>query len=464
MVVIEWFSQMINALGPVVVLPLVVAALGLLFGQKPAAAVRSGLLLAIGFMGIFLMVDLMAAEVSGIGQSFAERTGTGLDIIDVGWPTAASISFSTAIGSLIIPLGIIVNILLLVAGITDTLSVDIWGYWHMAFVGTLVQFTTGSLALGIFASVISIVITLLIADWSAPLLQHHFGMKGVSFPNLATGSFMLAAVPFAVIINRFDFLKNLDLNPRRIEKSIGILGEPVMLGFIIGTGLAFAAGYPAERILTTGITIAAVMVLMPKMVEVLMDGLIPVAEASQVAMARRFPKRKFYIGIDPAVLARDPSVIASGLLMVPVFMMVAIALAPFGNRTLPFIDLADGPYMIAMVVGLVVGDVLLSLILAAFVLSAGMIFTTLLAPTVTQMIAASHIPIEITGNYTLYTVMGETSIPTVYGTYYAMQMPPVTGIALLTVAAVSMYWLKKTYPLGKRLLVTSAETDMEASV
>lgn len=453
-------GDFLNTLGPLIVLPVVIAILGIILGQKWDSAIRSGLTTAIAFVGIFLTVGLLGETVSTIGTAFAERTGTGLDIIDIGWPAASALAFGTPVGNVIIPVGIALNIILLVAGVTQTLDIDIWNFWHMAFVGAIVQFITGSFALGLYAAAITLVIALFLADWSAPLIQKHFKLPGVSIPHLQSAGYMLLAVPFAVLFNRVPFLRRLNLDPDTTRKRLGLLGEPMVLGFIIGFLLALLAGQSATDILITAVNIAAVMLLIPRMVAILMEGLTPVAEAARNFMTNRFAGRKFHIGLDSAVLIGNPAVIAAGLLMVPVEILLALVLAPLGNRTLPFIDLADGVFVTAMLAPLVAGDVLLTVILGAIVMGIGLIFTTLLAPAVTQMVTASGATLDIPAGYATYTVMSDAAVPTSYGFYYLFQTPAVVGIIVSLLIVVGLYFLKIRYPLGEKLIVPEEEEPL----
>ncbi|HOG45535.1 MAG TPA: PTS transporter subunit IIC [Anaerolineae bacterium] len=457
--ILQSIGDFLNNLSPLIVLPIVVMVLGLVLGQRPDRAFRSGLLTAVAFVGIFLTVGLLGEKISTIGQAFAQRTGTGLDVIDIGWPAASALAFATPVGNLIIPIGIALNIILLVLGLTQTLDVDIWNFWHAAFLGAIVNLATGSLALGLIAAAIAQVIAFFLADWSAPLISKYFKLPGVSIPHLQSAGCMLLAVPFALLINRIPFLKKLQLNPDRIRKRLGVLGEPIVLGLVIGVLLAWLAGESLTEVLTTGINIAAVMVLVPRMVGILMEGLTPVADAAREFMTKRFAGRKFHIGLDSAVLIGSPAVIASGLLMVPIELVLALLLASVGNRTLPFIDLADGVFVTAMLAPLVAGDVLLTVILGAIVMGVGLIFTTLLAPAITNMIATTAISVDIPTGFATYTVMSDAATPPTYALYYLFQTPEAVAIIVGLLVLVGLYFLKVKFPLGDKLFAQEEELD-----
>ncbi len=452
---INAIGDFLNTVGPLIVLPIVITVLGIIMGLRPGRAFRSGLVVAIAFVGIFLTVGLLGDTVSTIGQAFAERTGTGLDIIDIGWPAASALAFGTPVGNVIIPVGIAINIVLLLLGLTQTLDIDIWNFWHMAFVGVIVQFITGSFGLALIAAAISLVIALFLADWSAPLIQKYFHMPGVSIPHLQSAGYMLLALPFALLINRVGFLKRLKLDPDTIRNRLGVLGEPIVLGLFIGVILAVLAGQTPLEVLNTGVNIAAVMLLIPRMVAILVEGITPVAESARDFMTKRFPGREFHIGLDSAILIGHPAVIASGLLMVPVEIVLALLLSFVGNRTLPFIDLADGVFVTAMLAPLVAGDVLLTVILGTIVMGVGLIFTTLLAPAVTEMVLTGGV--DTLAGYNAFTVMSDGAVPVAYGLYYLFQTPVVLALVVSVVVMVALYFVKGRYPIGVKIVAEKEE-------
>ncbi len=274
-------------------------------------------------------------------------------------------------------------------------------------------------------------------------------MPGISIPHLQSAGSMLLAIPFAWLFNRLSFLKNLKANPDMIRKRFGLLGEPMMLGFIIGFLLGILSGQSLKDAIITAVNTAAVMLLIPRMVSILVEALTPVAEAASAFMTKRFKGREFYIGLDSAVLAGNSTVIAAGLLMVPIEILLALALSPFGNRTLPFIDLADGVFVVAMLAPLVAGDLILTTLLGAIVMGIGLIFTTLLAPGVTQLVNSSSLGIDIPAGYTAYTVMSDAAIPTSYGAYYLFQTPTAVAIVVSLLLVVGLYFLKRRVKLEK---------------
>ncbi|KAB5913438.1 PTS galactitol transporter subunit IIC, partial [Bifidobacterium adolescentis] len=138
-------------LGSIVVLPILIFVFGLILGTKPSKAFISALTVGVGFVGLNLVIDLLTNSLGPAAQAMVERFGLNLTTIDVGWPAAAAISYGTVLGSLAIPVAIVVNVLLIIVGLTKTLNVDIWNIWHAAFVASLVYAVTNDFAMGMLA-------------------------------------------------------------------------------------------------------------------------------------------------------------------------------------------------------------------------------------------------------------------------------------------------------------------------
>ena len=68
----------------------------------------------------------------------------------MGWPAAAAVAYNTSVGAFIIPVCLGVNILMLLTKTTRTVNIDLWNYWHFAFIGAVVYFATNSILWGFF--------------------------------------------------------------------------------------------------------------------------------------------------------------------------------------------------------------------------------------------------------------------------------------------------------------------------
>jgi PTS system galactitol-specific IIC component len=191
------------------------------------------------------------------------------------------------------------------------------------------------------------------------------------------------------VIDRIPGLKDWEADIDAIQRRFGIFGEPIVLGLIIGVvlgGVGFLGVLPLRdaiiKILTVGVELAAVMLLLPRMVAILMEGLIPISEAARDFMAKRFGGGEFHIGLDSAILIGHPSAIAASLVLVPIVIVLAIILP--GNRFLPFADLAVFPFLFAMMAPITRGNVGRMLIIGTLAAVMGLYMGTWMAPYITE--------------------------------------------------------------------------------
>lgn len=389
--ILSTVSGYINTLGPSVVLPVLITIFGLILGLPFSKAFRAGVTIGIGFIGINLVIGLLSSQVSPAAEGMAANFGVTLDIIDVGWPSSAAIAFGSTIGAIIIPVGLAVNVLLLATGLTRTFDIDLWNYWHSALIGALVATLTGQFWLGLLTACIHLMLMLALADLTAPVVQKYFALPGISFPHGTSAPYGLLAMPLNWLFDRIPGLRSWDATPEAIQKRFGIFGETMIMGLVLGLiigVLGFGLDDPqgdSVAILTMAISLAAVMVLLPRMVSILMEGLMPISEAARTFVQKRFPGRSFYIGLDSAVAVGQPSVIATSLLLVPITLGVAVVLAPVGNQVLPLVDLATLPFIVAVMVAVFRGNIVRSVIGGTLLIGAGLFIATAIAPTFTQV-------------------------------------------------------------------------------
>lgn len=157
----------------------------------------------------------------------------------------------------------------------------------------------------------------------------------------------------------------------------------MVIGLILGAAIGALAGYGIGDIINIGISMAAVMVLMPRMVKILMEGLMPVSESARTWLNKHFGDREINIGLDAAVLLGHPSVIATALILTPVTVLIAVILP--GNAVLPFGDLATIPFVIAFVVGASKGNIIHSVIVGSIMIAISLYVATDIAPLFTDM-------------------------------------------------------------------------------
>lgn len=361
------FKAVLNA-GAVVILPIIITILGVIFGLKLSKAFKSGVTIAIGFAGINLVVGLMKDNLGPAAKAMSQNFGFAMDITDVGWGAIASVTWASPIIPFLVFEILAINIIMLMIKATDTMDVDIWNYHHMAIVGILVFFVTGNFIMALLATAIMAVVTFKLADWSQPFVSNYFGIPDVTLPTVSSVSSLIIAAPLNWLLDKIPGINSINLSIKNVQKYLGFFGEPMMLGLILGCVIGALAGYAPDKIFSLGIYMAAVMVLIPKMTSLFVEGLMPISEAARKFTQAKFKGRELFIGLDSAIIVGNQNVITVALILTPLTILMA-AILP-GNRVLPFADLAVITFRVALVVAICRGNMFRSVLIGLVVMAA----------------------------------------------------------------------------------------------
>lgn len=342
-------------LGPTVMLPLIIFIIGILLKQGVGKSLRSGLTVGIGFVGINLVISLMTENLGDAAKSMADNYNLGLNVIDLGWPGTAPMAWASNLGLIAIPIAILVNIVMLMTKMTKVVNVDVWNIWHIAFTGAIVQVATGSFMWGIVGIVVHAAIIYKLGDIFVPVTENYFDLEGIAMPHGTSAYMGVVAKPIDDLIERIPGLNKITLTPEKIEERLGVFGQPTIVGAILGFAIGLLAKYSIGQAATLAVQMAGVMVLMPMVVKLIMEGLIPISEAARKMLDKRFSGSDFYIGLDCALMLGDPAVVSASMLFVPLTILIAVLLP--GNNILPFGDLATIGFFVALAVGVHKGNI-----------------------------------------------------------------------------------------------------------
>lgn len=424
------------AAGPTVMLPVIITIIGLIFGLKISKAFKSGLTLGIGFAGIKLILDFMTTNVGPAAKAMVDRTGVHLDALDVGWGSIAAVTWASPIIAILIFAILLVNIILLVLKRTQTLDVDIWNYHHMAIVGVMVYFVTKNVLLGVGASIVMAIITFKLSDWSQPLVEDFFGLPGVSLPTVSALSSLVIAWPLNWILDKIPLFKKSKFTIKDAQKYLGFFGDSMIMGLIIGIAIGILAGYDIKQVLQLGVSMSAVLVLIPKMTSLFMEGLMPISDSAQQWSQNKFKGRRLFIGLDAAVVVGNPDVITTALIIIP--LTIAMALVLPGNRVLPFADLAVVPFRVAMVVALTRGNLLKNIVIGLVVTASLLWCGSATSPVLTAI--AKSVGINLGTSAVLISAFASTSMIQSYLVFIAFTFKPLISIPILLVAFIGAWF------------------------
>ena len=383
------FSYIIG-LGAAVMMPIIFTVLGLCIGIKFGDALRSGLKVGVGFIGLSIVTALLTSALGPALDTVVNIFDLQLKVFDMGWPAAASVAYNTAVGAFIIPVCLGVNILMLLTKTTRTVNIDLWNYWHFAFIGAVIYFASESLAWGFFGAIICYIITLIIADMTAKKFQSFYkDMDGISIPQ----PFCAGFVPFAWAINKgldaIPGMNKVEIDAEGLKKKFGLLGEPLFLGVVVGIVIGCLTCETLNEIvdkipyiLGLGIKMGAVMELIPRVTVLFIEGLRPISEATRNLIARKFKGADgLSIGMTQALVIGHPTTLVVSILLIPVTLVLAVALP--GNQFLPLASLAGMFYVFPLVLPFTKGSVVKTFIVGLVVITVGLYMVTNLAPAFT---------------------------------------------------------------------------------
>lgn len=463
------FSYIIG-LGAAVMMPVIFTVLGLCIGIKFSKALMSGLKVGVGFVGLSIVTALLT---SALGPALNDVVGIydlQLKVFDMGWPAAASVAYNTAVGAFIIPVCLGVNIVMLLTKTTRTVNIDLWNYWHFAFIGAVIYFAMDSLAWGFFGAVLCYIITLILADMTAKKFQRFYkDMDGISIPQ----PFCAGFVPFAWAINKgldkIPGMSRLEIDAEGLKKKFGLFGEPLFLGVVVGIGIGCLTCKSWSEIvdkipyiLGLGIKMGAVMELIPRVTVLFIEGLKPISDATRELIARKFKGADgLNIGMSPALVIGHPTTLVVSLLLIPCTLLLAVILP--GNQFLPLASLAGMFYIFPLVLPFTKGNVVKTFIVGLVVIVLGLYMVTNIAPAFTLAAhdvysatddAAVAIPAGFEGGS-----LDFASSPLAWILYQCSVNLKFIGAGILVVLTCAMMWWNRVHILRNQAAMIAKNSD-----
>ena len=314
----DWFF----ALGSSVFVPFIMFTLCMVFKGGLSKSLRSALYMGVGLVGLGLIVDYSVAAMTPVTESLVNNLGLSLNVIDIGY---GNVSAAWAWPGVVwVILGIIaVNFIMVVLKWTKTLWVDMWNIWHGEFVAGMMWAFTGNIFIGVASGLILLVINMKLADYHAKKIQEFNGLEGISVV-ATSGTFTASWAQGCMwVINKIPGLRDIKASSEQIKEKFGIFGEMSVIGALMGTVMGIVAGFDFINTAQLAIKLAAVLVILPRMLSIIAEGIIPISNALSKFMREKFPGRELYIAVDPAILLGDPSVMSTVILMYPISVMIA---------------------------------------------------------------------------------------------------------------------------------------------
>lgn len=389
------FFSTISGLGKYLMVPLMVALIGIAFKCNVNKAVKGGITVGIGLFGLDLALSIVSNYLGPVATGLVGKANLNLDVIDVGWTALSGIAYGTEIGAFIIPLMLAFNLIMLAVGATKTMDIDIWNSWHYALTGSLIYVITNNLFFGLLAALAHAAVIFLIADRTAKRVQEVIGIPGISIPHGGClGQWIVGFIlePLYNLLGKGKTGEEKTIsqtNAKKLQDNpvLKVIKDPIYLGFILGTVIAFIGGQDAKTSFTTGMAMAALLYLTPRMVKILMEGLVPISQACSKIMAEKNKSGELYIGMDNAVGLGHTTVMLISVIAIPV--CVALCAIVPGNRIIPIASLAACGYNCSMLNVVHRGKVGRTLLSCTIFLALTLVIASFMAPKITEVALSS---------------------------------------------------------------------------
>ena len=248
--------------------------------------------------------------------------------------------------------------------------------------------------------------------------------------------------------------KKLQKNPLAV-----VFRDPVYVGFILGVVLSFIGKMNAKTCLTTGMAMAALLYLTPRMVKILMEGLLPISNACKAIMAKKYKGQELYIGMDNAIILGHPAVMIGTVVMIPVCVLLALIVP--GNRMVPLASLAACGYNCTVLCVMHKGKTWRTLTSCTILLVVLMLIGSAMAEEVTKVAVSTGYGWSDT-SYTLISALSGTLTST-FWFFEAFKLSNIVGLVMCLAIIVGCVIMNRAYFKKQVELSTVEFKDAEAS-
>ena len=397
----------ISDMGSAVMVPLFIFLIGLFFKLGVVKSLRSSLIVGAGFIGMGLVFNIIWTYMIPISDNLRDKFDFNRPFYDVGGGGAGVVAFGTEVGTYIIPFIILLNVVLILIKVTKTINIDIWNFWHLAFTGSVVVVLSEAagashgeaIFYGLTGAAAHSILALLLADMTAKRVQEEFEMPGVSISQ----GFATSSVPLFLLLDKiYDIVAPKSRGEGKKAKAAtglaALFSEPVVMGFILGILLGLAgANYDAGgkavigQVLMLGVQLGALMLMLPRMIKIIVEGLLPVSDAVRKFVNEKYPGREFFIGLDSAVLLGHPNTLIVSVLLIPIVIILSIIM-PW-NTTLPLADLAATAFFVSMATPIHRGSFWKTLVSGTIIFAIVMTLSSYFGPMITSAAGPAGFPI-----------------------------------------------------------------------
>lgn len=378
------FQPLID-LGAAPMMTIVLTLIALLFKVKPSRALEGGLKLGIAITGIGAIIDMLTNSFSQAMADFVERTGLSLNITDVGWAPLATITWGSPYTLYFLLVLVIVNVIMLIWKKTNTLDVDIFDVWHLAFVGLFAIWCGANLLIATVLVVFIGILKIINSDLMKPTFNDLLDAPDNNPMTTTHMNYMMNPIimVFDKIFDKvFPWLDKYDFDAAKLNNKVGFWGSKFAIGIYLGIFVGLLAGQNPTEIFELSFTAAVSLELFSLIGQWFIDSIEPLSQRITDFASKRLKGRTLNIGLDWPFLAGRAEIWAAANILAPIMLLEAVILP--GNALLPLggiIAMGVTPALLVVTRGRIIRMIVIGTIELPLFLWAG----TLAAPFVTNM-------------------------------------------------------------------------------
>ncbi|MDT2598182.1 PTS transporter subunit IIC [Enterococcus hulanensis] len=449
----ETFKFVMSNFGAAIMLPVLIFVVELFLRVPIAKAVKSAIYIGIGLNALISILNpFFLGLMGGAVQDMVTSTGIELPYLDTGWGILSALSYSTSIGAAIIPVGLAVNFLLLKVRLTDTLNLDIWNYWVLAFTGSLIYYQHGSYFQGLAVAVALEIALLLLADFTAPICQKFFGLPNISISHITFHGGTIVAMILRKPLELLGITK-IKANSEAIRSKLGLFGDQIVVGFLVAVLIGIVAWFNRladletwSNILKLGVGTGAFIYLYPKATAALLEGFRTLSDRVREVLQNKGNDRTLHFGMDGALTVGHPDAITVGLLTM-ITTVALIFLLP-GNKFLMLADLGVTLFFLAAGCAVVMkGNIIASYISTTVAVILTLYGSTIISPVFAGIAGSMGFDMADTGA----AQVGADQRPLQSLFYFIGQSPVLVAIAIAVILGI-MYVVKKKPAISNFIL------------
>lgn len=395
---LEALQKFFDVFGAAIVVPVMIFIVSLFLKVSPKRAFFSALRAGVGLTGFGWVISAFTPLVTKYIQQMVDTAGLNLPIVDIGWQTGSLTAFSSSIGLSFFVFGLLIELLLFLFGITRVfVPSNLWNNFGYMIWGTMAYAATGNFILSFAFMVFVLLYSLIMSEVVAERWSEYYRVKNATINSIHNIETLIPALVLDPLWNLIGINK-VKLNPESLKTKLGIFGEPMTLGFLLGMiigilgSLKNLASLEAwGGILGFAMSLAAVMTIFPLITGVFASAFGPLAEAVEKNKKKESEeedgladKKRWFIAVDDGVGFGEPATIIAGLILVPIMVLASLILP--GNRALPVVDLIAIPFMIEAMIAVSKGNILKAILNGIVWFSLGLYAASALGPIYTEAV------------------------------------------------------------------------------